>query len=80
MRLGDRETESPRIRDKIAAQNRLGSCYHFLSSSRSFSLFKGLNGLGLRGVIRRVETNPVIAIIIGTSDTERMIVIDYEGC
>ena len=79
MRLGDQENESPRIRGRIAAQIRNGSCCHLLSSFRPFSLFRGSNGLGFRGVIRRVGTSLDIASITGTSDIEPMTVIGSGG-
>ena len=74
------ENESPRIRGGIATHNKLSSLCHLLNSSQSFSLFKGLSGLGHRGVIQRVNTNPDITSIIRTSGIEPMIVIGSEGC
>ena len=78
-RLGDRENKPSRIRGTIAAQSRQGSRCHLLSSSQSFSVFRGSNGPGLRGVIWRVKTTPDIASNIGMSDIEPMTIIGSEG-
>ena len=80
IRLGGRENKLLGIISRIAAKNRHGSHCHLLSSSRSFSLFKGSSNVGLRGVIQRVETNSDIASITRTSGIKPMTIISFGGC
>ena len=77
MRLEGLEIEPPRVRGKTTTQTRQGSHCHLLSSSRSFNLFRGSSGL--KGEIRRGETNLGTASIIETSDIEPMTIIGSVG-
>ena len=74
------KNEPIRIRGGIATLNKHDSRCHFLSSSRSFNLFKGSSGLDLRGVIQKEEINPDIVSITRMSNIKPMNVIDSEGC